>query len=125
MTTHFDPYHKWLGIPAEEQPPHYYRLLGLQLFESDPDAIGNAADQRMRHLKTFTVSHHSSMAEDLLDQVAKARVCLLNPSKKHTYDSQLRTHLPDAVSSPTVAEVQTVRQDEAQQAPVTRVSDNT
>ncbi len=29
----FDPYHKWLGIPPDEQPANHYRLLGLELFE--------------------------------------------------------------------------------------------
>jgi hypothetical protein len=33
----FDPYRKWLGIPPEEQPPNHYRLLGIALFEDDPD----------------------------------------------------------------------------------------
>ena len=41
MTESFDPYHKWLGIPPQDQPPHYYRLLGIELFESDPDVISN------------------------------------------------------------------------------------
>ena len=35
----FDPYHKWLGIPPKDQPPNHYRLLGVDLFESDPDVI--------------------------------------------------------------------------------------
>ncbi len=43
MSAAFDPYHQWLGIPPHEQPPHFYRLLGLQRFESDPIVIGNAA----------------------------------------------------------------------------------
>ena len=29
MKQSFDPYHKWLGIPPEDQPPHHYRLLGV------------------------------------------------------------------------------------------------
>ncbi len=35
----FAPYHKWLGIPPADQPANHYRLLGLNLFESDPDVI--------------------------------------------------------------------------------------
>ena len=37
MSTLFDPYHKWLGIPPDQQPAHHYRLLGIGLFESDAD----------------------------------------------------------------------------------------
>jgi hypothetical protein len=93
MAVRFDAYHKWFGIPPDEQPPHHYRLLGIQPFESDPEVIGYAADQRMGLLKTFATSQNGSLAEDLLDQVARARVCLLNPAKKHAYDSQLREQL--------------------------------
>ena len=37
MPEEFDPYRKWLGIPPKDQPPHYYRLLGIALLEDDPD----------------------------------------------------------------------------------------
>src|SRR5688572_1794287 len=33
MTEPFDAYYTWLGIPPAEQPPHFYRLLGVQPFE--------------------------------------------------------------------------------------------
>jgi len=96
MAVRFDPYHKWFGIPQAEQPPHHYRLLGVQPFESDPDVISYAADQRMALLKTFATSNYSSLAEDLLNEVAIARVCLLNPGKKQSYDSTLRQSLRKA-----------------------------
>ena len=32
----FDAYHEWLGIPPKDQPPNHYRLLGIELFESQP-----------------------------------------------------------------------------------------
>ncbi len=35
----FDPYREWLDIPPADQPPNYYRLLGLSLFEDDCAAI--------------------------------------------------------------------------------------
>jgi len=50
MPASFDPYHKWLGIPPEDQPPNLYRLLGIRRFENDPDVIEAAADQRTIHL---------------------------------------------------------------------------
>ena len=39
MSDQFDPYHVWLGIPPEEQPPSHYRLLGLRPLEADGDVI--------------------------------------------------------------------------------------
>ncbi len=44
MSALFDPYHEWLGILPQEQPPNYYRLLGVAPFEADPDVIRAAAD---------------------------------------------------------------------------------
>ncbi|MGO8752923.1 MAG: hypothetical protein ACLQNE_43835 [Thermoguttaceae bacterium] len=37
MSRIFDPYHQWLGIPPKDQPSNHYRLLGVDLCESDPD----------------------------------------------------------------------------------------
>ena len=44
MAESFDPYHVWLGIPPDEQPPNRYRLLGIRAFEANQDVIDNAAD---------------------------------------------------------------------------------
>jgi hypothetical protein len=89
MGPSFDPYHKWLGIPAEEQPPNLYRLLGIKPFEADPDVIQTAADQRMLHLRSYQTGKHADTSQRLLNEVATANVCLLNPAKKAVYDRQL------------------------------------
>ena len=93
MGPSFDPYHKWLGIPAEEQPPNFYRLLGIKPFEADPDVIQSAADQRMLHLRSYQTGKHADMSQRLLNEVAMANVCLLNPAKKAAYDRQLAAEL--------------------------------
>ena len=101
----FDPYHKWLGIPPEDQPADHYRLLGLKALESDPDAIEAAADQRMAHLRTYQAGKQSDLSQKLLNEVAAAKVCLLKPAKKAAYDEQLRQKLAAkaaaTVSAPT------------------------
>lgn len=90
----FDPYYKWLGIPAEQRPPTLYQLVGVQMFEKDYDVITNACDQRMTHLRTFAMSQHRELAEQLLNEVSAARVTLLNPRLKAGYDSSLRSKYP-------------------------------
>jgi formylglycine-generating enzyme required for sulfatase activity/cytoskeletal protein RodZ len=90
MPEPFDPYHRWLGISPKDQPPNHYRLLGLDHFETHPDVIEAAADQRMAHLKRFNTGKHSALAEKLLNEVAAARICLLNPAKRAIYDQALR-----------------------------------
>ncbi|MGH7135341.1 MAG: hypothetical protein ACREHD_06345, partial [Pirellulales bacterium] len=89
----FDPYHKWLGIPPAEQPPNHYRLLGLTLFESDTDVILSAAEQRIAHVRTFQISQYAELSQRILNELAAARVCLLNAQRKAAYDAHLRGKL--------------------------------
>jgi hypothetical protein len=93
MATGFDPYHKWLAIPPAEQPPNLYRLLGLDLFESDPDVIDTAADARMTHLRSLQHGRHADLNQELLNKVEVARHCLLKPEKKAAYDAELRAKI--------------------------------
>ncbi len=93
MPDRFDPYHQWLGIPLEDQPPNHYRLLAIPLFEPDPNVIENAADQRMTHLRLFQSGKHGKLSQQLLNEVAAARVTLLNAEKKAAYDRQLQESL--------------------------------
>ena len=86
----FDPYHKWLGIGPEDQPPDHYRLLGISAFESDPDVIANASDRQMGHVRSFQLGEHLADTQRILNELAAARVCLLDPAKKAVYDANLR-----------------------------------
>jgi hypothetical protein len=98
MAGPFNPYYVWFGIPPGEQPANRYRLLGVPLFEGNPDVIDNAADQRTAHLRTVQSSKNGKLAEQLLNEVAAARVCLLDAKKKAAYDQELRAKL--AAQSP-------------------------
>jgi hypothetical protein len=102
----FDPYHRWLGIPAEEQPPNWYRLLGLQPFESDPDVIATAADRQMAHVRTFQSGQNSQQSQRLLNEISSARVSLLNPARKAAYDQELARILdPEQANAETFAKI--------------------
>jgi hypothetical protein len=90
MADPFDPYLHWLGIRDPERPPNHYRLLGVALFEDDPDVLANAADRQMAHVRTFQTGRHSAESQKLLNELAAAKVCLLNPAKKGPYDAALR-----------------------------------
>jgi len=94
----FDPYYSWLGIPPHEQPPNYYRLLGLNLFEQNREAISNAADRQMAHLRTYQTGLHGAESQRLLNEVAQARICLLDFDEQLAYDAQLRSRLARTLS---------------------------
>jgi len=97
----FDPYYRWLAIPPEEQPPHYYRLLALRAFEPDEEVIQNAADLRMLQLRSAQTGKHAALSQKLLNEVAAARGCLLNPRRRAEYDAQLKRQLGEqAIASP-------------------------
>lgn len=89
----FDPYHKWLGIPPKDQPPNYYRLLALDLYESDPDVIDAAADRQMAFLRQCSGGPHVAQSQKLLNEIAAARLCLLNSDGRTAYDAKLRRDL--------------------------------
>jgi sulfatase modifying factor 1 len=85
----FDPYHSWLGISREEQPPHYYRLLGLRPLEANAEVIAAAADRQMAYVKSFHAGKYAAFSQQILNELATARVCLLNAASKKQYDAQL------------------------------------
>lgn len=86
----FDPYHKWLGIPPKDRPPSHYRLLGLEAFETDEDVIDAAANQRMAYLQGMASGEFGEHSQKLLNELAQARLCLMDRKKKAAYDKQLR-----------------------------------
>ena len=119
MSTAFDAYFKWLGIPPEEQPPHHYRLLGVPLYVADADVITNAADQRMAHLKGFQTGKYSLLSQEILNEISKARLCLLDARRKAAYDAELRTHLarPSSRAQPAAAPPTSVQPPVSQSPP--------
>jgi len=86
----FDPYYQWLAIPPRERPPNHYRLLGVDVFEPDVNVIAVSADRQMVHIKAQATGRYAEFSQKLLNELAKARTCLLDPAKKAQYDSQLR-----------------------------------
>ena len=104
-TAPFDPYHRWLGIPPKQQPPNHYRLLGLDLFESDPEVINDAAVRQSAHVRLYQISRHSDLSQRLITELTQAQLCLRNPLEKEAYDERLRLsgQATDAESHSTIS----------------------
>ena len=94
MNESFDPYLKWLGIRDPERPPNHYRLLGIDFLESDPDVIATAADRQMAHVRRYQSGSHAPASQDLLNELAVAKLLLLSPEKKAAYDRTLQQTAP-------------------------------
>ena len=91
MPDDFNPYHKWLGIPLNQQPADHYRLLGIVRGEGDPDVITHATEQRTLYLKSLSGGEHGELSRLLLDEIYRACHCLLDKEQKTTYDKLLET----------------------------------
>lgn len=91
MPNEFDPYYEWLGIPPKYQPPNYYRLLGIDLFEPDQKVINDAASQRYLHVQSFQTRDNVALVKRILKEIIIAGVCLLTPDKKANFDSELKS----------------------------------
>ncbi|MEK6233468.1 MAG: general secretion pathway protein GspE, partial [Planctomycetales bacterium] len=90
MTPSFDPYLTWLGIRDPQRPPNHYRLLGLEPFENDLDVIEAASDRQTMHIRTYQSGPRSALSQQILNELAAAKLCLLDPVKKAGYDETLR-----------------------------------
>ncbi len=86
----FDPYESWLGITAVDRPRTYYHLLGLSPFESDPEIIEKAALRRMSKVRQHQIGPHSDESQEVLAELARARLVLIDPDRRADYDAKLR-----------------------------------
>lgn len=100
MAEQFDPYRKWLAIPSQNQPPNHYQLLGIPTQEDDPDVIENAADRQMAHVRTFQSGKHSKESQQILNELASAKRCLLTADMKSAYDAELKNQLATKTAPP-------------------------
>ena len=81
-----DVYHLYLSIPPAEQPPSYYRLLGLTPFEKNAEVIETAACRVATYLHEISDGPDRVEIKKLLNEVAKARRTLLSEARRDAYD---------------------------------------
>ncbi|QDT44933.1 Serine/threonine-protein kinase pkn1 [Gimesia alba] len=99
--TKFDPYQRWLGIPPQDQPPHFYRLLGLELFEEDPEIIKAAAENAIAFIQQNAFGEELQQSQRLLKDIEKVAAYLMSPPHKAKYDKKLKAKL--GISTPEVS----------------------
>lgn len=102
MTTQV--HYEWLGIPAAEQPPDHYRLLGVVRFESNVDVIRESARLRIEEIRQFPYDAQAEDPRPLMNRVLAARECLLNPETRYSYETRLRAELALSSLSPPSAD---------------------
>lgn len=81
-----DVYKEWLGIPEGPRPPDYYSLLRLVQFEDDVDKIRKNYKKLNGHVRKYATGDFSNESQDLLNELAKAMLCLTDAERKVEYD---------------------------------------
>lgn len=92
-----DVYKDWLGIPEGDRPPGHYALLRVVLFEDDADKIRSNYKKLNAHVRKYATGTYAAESQELLNELAKAMLCLTDPERKRDYDeSQGREFEDDA-----------------------------
>jgi hypothetical protein len=89
MSDSFDPYLQWLKIPADRRPPTAYDILGIDPSVTDVERIDDLAYEKMAFLRTFQLGKDAEVAQNILNELAMARITLTDPGKRALYDQHL------------------------------------
>lgn len=100
MADDFDPYRKWLGVTEGERPPTHYQLLGVSPTEEDPEVINGAVIRQSAYVRNFQAGKYSDHATRVLNELAAAKICLLDPAKRAQYDAELKRRRSAASPQP-------------------------
>jgi hypothetical protein len=89
-----DFYKEWLGIPEGQRPPDRYELLRVKRFEDDPEKIRAHYKKLNGHVRKYATGQYSIQSQELLNELAKAMLCLTDAEHKREYDESLGREFP-------------------------------
>jgi len=89
MAKQLDVYRDWLGISAAARPLNYYQLLKLKLFEEDVEAIRANYRKLNAHVRKYQTGSYGPQSQQLLNELAKAMLCLTDARRKGDYDASM------------------------------------
>ena len=93
-----DVYKDWLGIPDGPRPPDHYTLLRLVQFEDSADKIRANYKKLNGHVRKYATGQYSVVSQELLNELAKAMLCLTDPERKREYDESQGREFPEEMS---------------------------
>jgi hypothetical protein len=88
-TEQIDVYRDWLKIEETKRPLNYYQLLKLKKFEDDPVRIRSHYRQLNAHVRKYASGDFAAQSQALLNELAKAMLCLTDVTRKAEYDASL------------------------------------
>ena len=84
-----DVYKDWLGIQEPNRPLNYYQILRLKAFEDDPNVIREHYKKMNAHVRKYASGDYAAESQHLLNELAKAMLCLTDSTRKLEYDISL------------------------------------
>ncbi|GAB6166395.1 hypothetical protein JCM19992_23950 [Thermostilla marina] len=84
-----DVYREWLGITDETRPLDYYTLLRLKKFEDDVQVIRRNYRKLNAHVRKYATGDYADESQQLLNELARAMLCLTDAQRKREYDATL------------------------------------
>jgi hypothetical protein len=89
MAKQIDVYRQWLGITDSSPPLTHYQLLKLAPFEDDPEKVRASYRKLNAHVRKFSAGEFGPQSQALLNELAKAMLCLTDADRKAEYDAVL------------------------------------
>ena len=89
MAKELDVYRDWLNIKEPQRPLNYYQLLHLEKFEDDVDRIRRHYRKLNAHVRKYATGKFAKESQKLLNELARARLCLTDAERKAEYDASL------------------------------------
>jgi len=89
MAQELDVYRDWLGIKDPARPLNHYQLLRLPAFEDDAGKIRTHYRKMNEHVRKFATGEFSGQSQTLLNELAKAMLCLTDLQRKREYDAAM------------------------------------
>jgi len=89
MTPELDVYREWLGIKETARPLNYYQILRLNAFEDRAELVRTHYRKMNAHVRKFAAGEYAQRSQELLDELAKAMLCLTDVRRKREYDASL------------------------------------
>jgi hypothetical protein len=89
MAQTLDVYRDWLKIAEPKRPLNHYQLLRLKQFEDDPAKVREHYRAMNTHVRKFASGEFAKQSQDLLNELARAMLCLTDARRKGEYDATL------------------------------------
>lgn len=89
MAKEIDVYREWLGITETTRPLNYYQLLRLKPFDDDTSQIRTNYRKMNEHVRRYATGEFADASQQLLNELAKAMLCLTDLQRKREYDAAM------------------------------------